>query len=187
MTKYEEICESSNNAIKRWGEYRDRCWQYHAAIVNGLVRYCEIPSDNVTFLKSNGLPGEERRYRQPEDRGMYTLPGAVTFEDDEFWHLGFGITLSPKGHFPERWIGGVLCVTEENGQPVVKFGPQGKPQVIDFNNADQCTALYDEIFATLKARFDNPRQITKQKQIGFSVIANPQEGEKQEKAATTAR
>jgi hypothetical protein len=61
----------------------------------------------------------------------------------------------------------------------------GKPRTIDFNDPKQCAGLYDEIAEVLKGAFENPRKITKQ--IGFSTVANPQQGEKQEKLATTDR
>lgn len=186
MSKYDEICQASVSAVKRWNEYRERSWGYLATIVRGLITNCGVPQEKITFLRSNELPGEQRRYRPPEDGGLYTLPGAVTFdEEDNSWHLGVSITLSPAGTFPERWIGVVLCVTENEGQAVVKLGMNGKPRTIDFNDPKQCADLYDEIAVFLKNAFDDPRKITKQ--IGFSTVANSQQGEKQEKPATIGR
>jgi hypothetical protein len=146
-----------------------------------------IPPEKVTFLRSNDLPGEERIYSPPEDsRQQYTLPGAVTFDkDDDYWHLGVSITLSPAGIFPERWVGIVLCVTESEGQALLKLGMNGKPRTIDFNDPRQCTELYDETAEYLKGLFDNPRKLTKQ--IGFATVVNPHQGEKQGSAATVGR
>lgn len=159
-------------------------WQYLATIVHGLREHCGIPGDKITFLRSNGLPGEERRYSPAEGTARYTLPGAVSFEEeDDYWHLGVSITLSPAGAFPERWIGVVLCVTEDNGKPVVKFGHRGKPRTIDFTNAAETNALYDDIVALLKSKFDDPRKIAKREQIGFTTVANPKEGEKEARTA----
>jgi len=186
MSKYEEICQASAKEVKRWSEYRERSWGYLATIVRGLMKHCGVPQEKITYLRSNELPGEQRRYHLPEDGGHYTLPGAVTFDkEDDCWHLGVSITLSPAGTFPERWIGVVLCVTESEGQPIVKLGMNGKPRTIDFNDPKQCAGLYDEIAEVLKGAFENPRKITKQ--IGFSTVANPQQGEEQEKLATTDR
>lgn len=182
MSKYDEICEASANAVERWIQYRDRSWGYLAAIVHGLMGECGVPQEKITYLRSNGLPGEERRYIPPEDGGQYTLPGAVTFDrDDDYWHLGVSITLSPVGTFPESWVGLVLCVTEDDGQAVIKLGRNGKPRKIDFKDPRQCTAFCDDIVEYLKGLFDNPRKITKQ--IGFANFENPQQGEKQEKGA----
>ena len=186
MSKYDEICQALNNAVSRWIQYRERCWDYLATIVHGLVVDWGIPPENVTFLRSNDLPGEERRYSPPEGGGQYTLPGAVTFDkDDEYWQLGVSITLSPAGTFPKRWVGLVLCVTESEGQTLVKLNTNGKPRRIDFNDSRQCTELYDEIAEYLKGLFDNPRKITKQ--VGFLAEVNPQQGEKQGSAATAGR
>lgn len=179
MSKYDEICQASANAARRWNEYRERSWGYLAAIVHGLKTHCGVPEGKIAYLRSNELPGEQRRYRLPEDGGHYTLPGAVTFDrEDDCWHLGVSITLSPEGTFPEMWVGGVLYVTENNGQAIVKLGKNGKPLTIDFNDPKQCADLCDEIAEFLKVSFDDPRKITKQ--IGFSTLTNPQQCEKQE-------
>jgi hypothetical protein len=154
--------------------------------VHGLVVEWGIPEERIAFLRSNDLPGEQRIYSPAEEGHQYTLPGAVSFDkDDDYWHLGVSITLSRPGIFPERWVGFVLCVTESEGQAVVKLGMNGKPRTIDFNDPRKCTELYDEIAEYVKGLFDNPRKITKQ--IGFATVVNPQQGEKQGSAATVGR
>lgn len=196
MTRYDEICQASTDAVKRWQEYRERSWGYLWAIVSGLITHCGVPQEKLTYLRSNELPGEQRRYKPPEN-GLYTLPGAVTFdEEDDCWHLGVSITLSPAGAYPKRWVGVVLCVTENDGQAIVKLGKNGKPHTIDFKDPKQCADFCDEIAEVLKASFDDPRKITEKSSdnpqkvknvIGFVTSANPQEGEKQEKSATTEK
>jgi hypothetical protein len=181
MSQYDEICQASSNAVKTWNEYRQRSWGYLITIVRGLITHCGVPQEKITYLRSNELPGEERRYSPPEDGGHYTLPGAVTFdEEDNSWHLGVSITLSPAGTFPERWVGVVLRVTENNGQAIVNLGKKGKPHTIDFNDPKQCADLCDEITDFMKAACDDPRKITeKSAVIGFVTEGNPQQGEKQ--------
>ena len=93
--------------------------------------------------------------------------------------MGVSISLPRAGAFLERWVGVVLCVTENEGQAIVKIGKNGKRRTVDFNDEKQSGELFDEIAAFLKAIFDDPRKITKQP-IGFVTEANPQEGEKQE-------
>ena len=75
MSPYEEICLASTNAIKRWSEYRERSWGYLAAIIRGLVTHCGVPEDKISYLRSNGLHGNERKYSPPNDGGQYTLMG----------------------------------------------------------------------------------------------------------------
>lgn len=180
MNRYEEICEASENAIRKWIESRERSWRYLFAISQGLAAHSGVPPDKIFYLRSNNLSGGERRYRVPEEGGSYTLPGAATFEDDGFWHLGIGVTLSPAGTFPERWIGAVVCVSDEGSQPKVKIGVNDKPRTVDLSDTRQCAAFCDELAVFLKEKFDNPQKITRQsEQIGFSTVPNPQQGEKQ--------
>jgi hypothetical protein len=67
------------------------------------------------------------------------------------------------------------------------LGPNGTPRSIDFNDAAQCAALYDEIAEVLRQQFDNPRKITHRERIGFTTVANPQQGEKEDKVASSGR
>jgi hypothetical protein len=51
----------------------------------------------------------------------------------------------------------------------------------------QCTALYDEIAGILKHALENPWEGSQRKRIGFTTVANPQQGEKEGKVAADGR
>ena len=170
MSRYGELYETALSGQKYWSEYRDRSFRNLHSIVRALVAYCEIPGDKITYLLSNNAKGEARRYRESEDGQMYSIPGAARFDtDDGHWHLGVSVTLTPSGTFPERWVGFVLCITEnDEGKLMVKIGPNGKPRQIDLTNPAQSESLCDDIFQVLNQRPQYSRK-SSSRALGFMV------------------
>ena len=172
MSKYEEMREVADTARKVWIQYRDHCWGYMSLLVNGFMAYCEIPvdMDHITFLKWNEDRGEEQgRYKQAEEGMNYTLLGATVFDsEDEYWHLGVCITLTPPNVLPPQWVSFALCVTERDGKPLVKIGVPGKPRQIDFADLEQCNAFYESIVENIKESFRDSKK-SSSKKIGFVV------------------
>jgi hypothetical protein len=176
MSKYDELCQASREAERKGSEYRERCWRDMAAIVMGFVKYCGIPVERVTFLKSNGLPGDQRTFSAPDDGGRYTLIGATEYDkDDDFWNLGIYIDLRPPTILPPRWISFAFFLTEREHKTVVKLGALGKAHELDTSNRTQCEAFYDEVVDTLKGAMSDPRG-KQAKAIGF-VANQPAEEE----------
>lgn len=172
MSKYDELCQASREAERKGGEYRERCWRDMTAIVTGFVSYCGIPANRVTFLKSNGLRGEQRTFSAPKDGERYGLVGATEYDkDDDFWNLGICIDLKPPSVLPSRWISFAFFLTERNQKTVVKLGALGKPHEVETSNSAQCEAFYDEVVDTLKGAMSDPRG-KQAKAIGF-VASQP--------------
>jgi hypothetical protein len=145
-----------------------RCWGYLATLMNGLVVYCGIPLERVTYLRWNEATGEERAYKAPE-KGQYTLPGATEFDqEDGYWHLGVRIELSPPTLFPPEWVFFPLCVTEHEGKPLVKLGVAGEPRRVNPDDPADRNALYEVIFETIKQCYDSSKK-SASKSIGFVV------------------
>jgi hypothetical protein len=169
MSKYDEMCAAADLARKEWIDVRQRCWNYLALFMKGLKDYCEIPADRVTYLRWNGLKGEERDYARADGGGSFTLPGAAEFdEDDGFWHLGVHITLRPPGHFPPTAVSFVLCVKVQKGQSILKIGIDGKECQVDPSEPAQAQAFYDRVLEDVKRSFLEPNS-SKHKSIGFTM------------------
>jgi hypothetical protein len=163
------MCEAAELARKAWFAQQERCWRYFFSLMNGLIEYSVIPPERITYLCWNGLVGEERNYTGPENGGQFTLPGAVKFdEDDGFWHLGVHIALRPPNHFPPTAVSFVLCVKDQDGQPLLKIGLDGKTSLLNMSDPIQVNSFYDRIIEDVNRCFREPNK-SKQKSIGFFV------------------
>ena len=52
-SKYEEMCDIATTARKNWMAHRDRCRQYMASLVVGMLSYFGIPKERVRYLRWN--------------------------------------------------------------------------------------------------------------------------------------
>jgi len=168
MSKYREICEAASNAGKSWINYRDASWKHISDLVNGFVRYCEIPLDRVAFWCWNERTDEERSYLPAEEGKKYTMFGATKFDrSDRCWHLAVCITLSEPGPF-EEWAAFLLCVTDAAGKAMARVGLQDKLRQIDLGDPSQCNQFYDDIVKALVEAFRG-NQTPGPKTIGFTA------------------
>lgn len=157
------MCETARAAQKNRHAYRERCWQYMASVLNGFLTYSQIPSPNVTFLRWNGLAGENSHYEQAESGRRFTVPGATVLGEDGFWNLGLSITLT-AGTF----VSFALFVSEQDGKPVAKVGAPGKTYALDFTDQQQCAVFYEDLVEKIKQCFGDPRK-PQPRVIGFAL------------------
>jgi len=187
MTKYEEISAAAQQGRVEFVAYRDRSWQNLFTLVRGFINYCGIPDGQISFRRWNGLDGAERDYTRPEDGGMWTLPGAVEFDDeDNYWHLGIYVSLTKPGLFPPNWFSFVLCVSEDKGQLMAKIGLVGRPQPVDPLNQPQLASFYDFIIGECLRLIKEPRRSQPAKEIGFETTPYEPTGGEKEKAIGTS-
>jgi hypothetical protein len=182
-SKYEEMCAVAAKARKCWLDYRQRCTQQMASLVQGLVSYCEIPIDRVKYLRWKKDAEEDGSYTEPEnDGGNYTLPGAIVIDDDGLCRLGLCVVLTPRGTYPERWASFGFCVYEKDGKVLAKVGDAQKSSPIDLNDARQRQELYSGIVERIKRSFAEPLKAGSEP-LGFQVSKEPQPPENQGQAA----
>jgi len=168
MSKYDEMCAAAESARKEWFAKQERCWKCLFSLMGGLMNYCGVPDDRITYLRWNGLNGVERNYSRPEGGGSYTLPGATYFdEEDGFWHLGVHIALGPPGHLPPTAVTFVLCVEDQAGHSMLKIGIDGNVGQMDPTDPTQVNAFCDRIFENVKQSFHEPNS-PKRKSLGFT-------------------
>jgi hypothetical protein len=162
-TKYEEMCDAARNAVNEASNYRERCWNYLASLVNGLSSYCTFPQESVRMLKWNELDGPASAYEEPESGGVYNVIGAATLDNEGFWRLGIRLALvgMVSVSFP-------ICVAEQNGQTVVKVGSAGRIYKVDPSDQNACTPLYDEVVQKVITSFADPKR-PRTKVIGFTL------------------
>lgn len=172
MSKYEELCGVATTKRKDWIAQRDRCWNYLGRLVHGFANYCGIPSDQLRFLRWNGITGDGRAYLDAETGSRYALPGATVFDDEDgYYHLGLRILLSPSNVLPPMWVSFILCVTEKDGKLVARIGLVGEGHQIDLNDLNRCEKFYESIVEKLKESFQDSKKKANSK-IGFAVSSD---------------
>jgi|SRR5580698_7484809 hypothetical protein len=158
MTKFEEMGQAVDEAGRKWGEFQSGCWMDMGKLVEGFAKYCGIPRDRFYFL-----PMDE----DAEEKDGYTLPGAMHYANDGFWHLGLCLKLQAmKAVLIE------ICLTRAKEKVLVKTGANGRTQELDLTNATECEAFYERMVNDVKSFYttrvqavlDNPSPV----RIGFA-------------------
>lgn len=168
MTRYEEMCKVASAAREKWFSRRDCCWQCFASLINSLETYCEIPKEQIVFLKWDESAGKGGSYRPPKEGEMVFLPNAVEYvKDKDEWSLHVLIYLSPPKTFPREYVTFGLFVTEKDEKLFVRIGPE-KPRVIDPNIQTQREEFWQGFVESIRECFENPRY-PNAREIGFTV------------------
>jgi hypothetical protein len=160
-SKYEEMCDVAKTARKNWSAHRDRCRQYMATLITGLLRYCGIPNEAVKFARWDE---SSETFIEPE-QGDVAYPALMHFDETADCRLGVYVTLTPPGTFPARWASFVLFVSEKNEKVYARLGPD-KAIPIDLNNELECAKFYEGIVANIKRAFTEPPD-DRRDSIGF--------------------
>lgn len=148
-------------ANRDWRAYEARCGQSMKQFVEGFISYCGISLSDIRFLRWDDT---EQTYSESNDGMMYTLPGALKYDEKEgCWRLGLSITLTPA-----QWVAFGLTLTEsEDGKWMVKAAGDKSPRQINFSDSNQCNGFYDEIVAKILAAFKT-RKPGSDRIIGFN-------------------
>jgi hypothetical protein len=165
-SKYDEICEIAKSVSNVWYARKGRCLQYMVTLIHGLVTYCGIPREKVSFMRWDE---SQQQYVRAGEGHNYFIPGALEYDDEgDYWHMGVVISL------PTRWVSFGVCVSEgDDGKPTVRIARTGKMREIDFANGQQCNEFYDSIVALIKRAFQSPRNSAKA--IGFVTGSSEKE------------
>jgi hypothetical protein len=83
-SKYEEMCDVAKTARKNWNARRDRCRQYMATLITGLLRYCGIPNEAVKFARWDE---SSETFIEPE-QGELSYPALMYFDETGDCRLG---------------------------------------------------------------------------------------------------
>jgi hypothetical protein len=168
VANYQDMCDAARKARTEFFAYRDRCYRYLGMILGGLASHCQVPDDEVKYLKWNEKFGEERWYRPAEEGRVYTFPGATVFdESDGFWHLGVRIGLTPKNEFPKAYVTFVLCVAEQGEAVLVKMGIDAKPKAVLIEEEAARNVLCESIAEGVIAAFAETKKKPSSGTIGF--------------------
>lgn len=172
VSKYDEMCDAAAKARSLREDSRNRSLGYLCRIVNGLIKHCEIPEEQIAYSRWDG---KGNTYQRAEDGMRYTVPGAAVLdEEDGYWRLGIRITLTPAGAWLRHIVFAVLCVSEQEGMPVIKISPTGRPSRLNVDDPNQCGKFFDSIVENIKIGLLDPQK-TKSSQIGFAISTESSE------------
>jgi len=78
MSKFEELCQSYDEAYEDISNYLEECAQFTANLVRGIKNYFQLPGGRMEYKDKNGNKTSLRE-------SMYLENG--------YWHLNIGINL----------------------------------------------------------------------------------------------
>src|SRR5207248_11791401 len=137
MSRFDEMCDALRAARNDWTEFERRSFSNMGLLVDGFIKYCEIPKGHFEFRRLN---------EEPKSGTLYSLPGAMHFGKDDYWHLGLIVTLfTAPNELPQQRVLIELCLTEKGGKTVVRPGVDGLARQLDLRNQSECIDFYDEI------------------------------------------
>jgi hypothetical protein len=135
--------------MKAWNAYRERSYNNLATLAQGFGKYCEIPSDCLSFV-----PLKEKFDR----KAKYTLVAATHFDfDDHYWHVGLLLILreSPNEITPDAILL-EFAIRENGGKMLVKRGKEDTPREINLSDQEDCENFYASVAEGIKAFYGNP-------------------------------
>jgi len=152
MTKFDSLCESFKKAQSDFQKFKDGSQYFADELWNKMIAYFEIPQSQLSLYKV-------------DDEGKWEMvpammSNALTLEDDNYWQVGFGITLyGQKNEFPqETLIIGLLLKPEGDNKFKVKLYGHEKLFEIDRNKQEDFNAFYDFIFTEIQTNYQKELQ-----------------------------
>lgn len=163
-TKFEEMRAAARDSLNRKAEYQQRCFSHMQRLYRGFLKYCEIPENQVSFWRWNGLVGEEAEFTRLQKNEPNNVLTAMVLGEDGFWRLGLRINLMAGAVFFPIWI------SERDGAAVTKIADETIS--IDLDNERQCAEFYDKVVDRVKETFSDGKK-SKTRGYGFAVDPQP--------------
>lgn len=159
-SKYQEMRDAVARAVADWSKYQERSYKNAAKLVNGFVKFCEIPDGQFRFV-----PLRE----ELEDGVTHSIVGATHYDNDSYWHTGLAFTLANFNMTVE------FCVKEEDGKLIAKAFRDDEPRELDLDNEAARNEFYNGIVKGITGHFQYPmaRDMSR-KQIGFAFTGTPE-------------
>jgi hypothetical protein len=168
MGKYDEMKAVAIQAQKNWRDRNERARQFILTLVTGWKDYCNIPADQIEYLRSDRTAENERRFKRARDGGKYDPLQAIAYDEEEDeWDVGLFIAFSRIGVSPELNVRFGIFVTERQGKFHVRIG-SGESRTIDLNIQAQRLGFYENLLDDIKDAFKTDTK-PKTKVLGFAL------------------
>lgn len=150
MSKFEEICQAYATSRKTYMEYRDACFGFSQTLLEGLIRYLEVPGGRIRLVPVN---------REPDADAVYTLAGAMHLDEDTYWHLGVLVDLSdPAGAYPPQAVLLKLLLKRHEATFFVRLGQDEEDFEVRDGHPQDLEAFLEHIYLSIKESYEQGLQ-----------------------------
>jgi hypothetical protein len=150
MSKYEELCRAYATSRKAYNDYREACYGFAQALVEGLIHHLELPEGQIHFVPVN---------REPDPEAVYTLAGAMHLDDDTYWHFGVVIALcDPSGEYPPQAALLKILVKRFDGAFAVRLGVEEEDSLVHLDHPQELLAFFDKVYGIIRDSYEQGLQ-----------------------------
>lgn len=145
MSKFIELCETFKDSRDEYIVYRDTCYNFMGTLVHKLIDSWQCPEEAITWIPVD---------KDIEPNTRYSIPGAMTLDEDAWWHLGLVITLYVKPNvFPQEKLLLDICLKKDEDGFILKVaGPDNEFSVHEGND-EECEAFYESVYDIIKGNY----------------------------------
>lgn len=153
MSKFQQLCQTYNQAHSEMAEYLESCVHVIQKIVQGLESYLGVPEKRIQFRDETGAD-------KSAHEAMYLQDG--------YWHFDTAITMCPEDTYRHRRVEFRRCyyprqvivlplalqrITAE--QFVVRISDYSTEFKVVLSEQSSFTMLYDTIFEIIQLYYQN--------------------------------
>jgi len=148
MSKFEDLCKSYKISRKKYFSYQNESYDFARNLVQGYIRYLDIPEEQFKFIPLD---------KEPKAGTNYTIFGAIHLAEDSFWNLGMQITLySAPNEFPHQPVLIRFKFKKKSENVfVVKISDEDKEHSINIDSDNDFNDFYDYLQAQIQSHFED--------------------------------
>jgi len=156
-SKFHELCNEYKLARKKYFDYRQDCERFTSYLITEMIGNFQCPSGAIKTFSVNS-------------ENISNVRGAISLEDDGFWHLGIKFSLYEEPYSdlsPNEVVLLHLLIKREDGHFIVKLGDDGSEFKVNKNQSDtlgtfyqsgELKPFYQHIYEQIKSDFQNQPQ-----------------------------
>jgi hypothetical protein len=150
VSKFDELCQAYASSRKAYVDYRDACFGFAQALIEGLLAFLQVPEGRIRLVPVN---------RDPDPEAAYSLAGAMHLDEDTYWHVGVVVDLSdPAGAFPPQAVLIKLLVKRHDGAFYVRLGEDDEDMRVRDASPEDLALVMEHVFETIKDSYEQGLQ-----------------------------
>lgn len=153
MTKFQQLCQTYNQAHNEIADYLESCVQIVQYLVRGLESYLGVPEKRIQFRDEEGK-------EKPVHEAMYLENGR--------WHFDTAITMCPEDTYRQRRIQFRRCYYPRQvivvplalqrltaQQFIISIADYPTEFTVDMHDQHSFIALYETIYEVIQLYYQN--------------------------------